>query len=141
MGEYFHSVTLDEAKCKGCTNCIKRCPTEAIRVRHGKARIINERCIDCGECIRICPYHAKKAITDDLSVIDSFKYKIAIPAPTIRTFKPEYSRNRILNTFCSIDSMMSMRWQEQQNMSPMRPESCCPRTEPKSLLSHQHVPQ
>ena len=103
MGEYFHSVTLDEAKCKGCTNCIKRCPTEAIRVRHGKARIINERCIDCGECIRICPYHAKKAITDDLSVIDSFKYKIAIPAPTIYgQFKPEYSRNRILNTFCSI---------------------------------------
>lgn len=103
MGEYFHSVTLDEAKCKGCTNCIKRCPTEAIRVRHGKARIINERCIDCGECIRICPYHAKKAITDDLSIIRQYKYKIAIPAPTIYgQFKPEYSRNRILNTFLRI---------------------------------------
>ncbi|HPV02237.1 MAG TPA: 4Fe-4S binding protein, partial [Clostridiales bacterium] len=89
MGEYFHSVTLDEAKCKGCTNCIKRCPTEAIRVRHGKARIINERCIDCGECIRICPYHAKKAITDDMSIINAFKYRIAIPAPSIYSqFKP-----------------------------------------------------
>ena len=64
MSPYFHSVTLDESKCKGCTNCIKRCPTEAIRVRKSKARIINERCIDCGECIRVCPYHAKKAITD-----------------------------------------------------------------------------
>jgi iron only hydrogenase large subunit-like protein len=103
MGEYFHSVTLDETKCKGCTNCIKRCPTEAIRVRHGKARIINERCIDCGECIRICPYHAKKAITDDLSIIHQYKYKIALPAPTIYgQFKPEYSRNRILNTFLRI---------------------------------------
>ena len=30
---YFHSVTLDREKCHGCTNCIKRCPTEAIRVR------------------------------------------------------------------------------------------------------------
>ena len=30
----------------GCTNCIKRCPTEAIRVREGKACIISERCID-----------------------------------------------------------------------------------------------
>ena len=39
---YFHSVTLDAEKCKGCTNCIKRCPTEAIRVRNGKAQIIKE---------------------------------------------------------------------------------------------------
>ena len=37
---YFHSVTLDTSKCKGCTNCIKYCPTEAIRVRNGKAVII-----------------------------------------------------------------------------------------------------
>lgn len=100
MEKYFHSVTLDEAKCRGCTNCIKRCPTEAIRVRRHKARIINERCIDCGECIRICPYHAKQAITDSLSCIEPYKYKIAIPAPTIYgQFKPQYSRNRILNTF------------------------------------------
>ena len=26
----FHSVTLDVAKCVGCTACLKRCPTEAI---------------------------------------------------------------------------------------------------------------
>ncbi|NLK87040.1 MAG: 4Fe-4S binding protein [Clostridiaceae bacterium] len=103
MEKYFHSVTLDEDKCMGCTNCIKRCPTEAIRVRNGKARIINERCIDCGECIRICPYRAKKAITDEFSCIEKFKYKIAIPAPTIYgQFKPEISRNRILNAFKAI---------------------------------------
>lgn len=97
MTPYFHSVTLDEDKCRGCTNCIKRCPTEAIRVRKSKARIINERCIDCGECIRVCPYHAKKAITDSLNMIESFKYKIAIPAPTLYSqFKPEFSRSRIL---------------------------------------------
>ncbi|HHF09233.1 MAG TPA: hypothetical protein ENL28_01315, partial [Candidatus Atribacteria bacterium] len=24
----FHSVRLDEEKCKGCTHCIRRCPTE-----------------------------------------------------------------------------------------------------------------
>lgn len=97
MGEYFHSVRLDESKCKGCTNCIKKCPTEAIRVRKSKARITDERCIDCGECIRVCPYHAKRAITDSIEEINEFKYKIAIPAPAIYPqFKNNFTREDIL---------------------------------------------
>jgi len=81
MSTYSHSVTLNRDRCKGCTNCIKRCPTMAIRVQGGKAKIIKERCIDCGECIRVCPYHAKKAVTDKFSVMDNYKYKIALIAP------------------------------------------------------------
>ena len=81
MPNYFHSVTLDEEKCKGCTNCIKRCPVEAIRVHRGKAKIIEERCIDCGECIRCCPNHAKIAVTDTLERLAGFEYKIVLPAP------------------------------------------------------------
>ena len=83
MSQYFHSVRLERDKCSGCTNCIKRCPTEAIRVQQGKAKIMDERCIDCGECIRVCPYHAKYALTDNLSAINSHKYKIALPAPAL----------------------------------------------------------
>lgn len=83
MERFFHSVTLDSDKCMGCTNCIKHCPTEAIRVRGGKACIISERCIDCGECVRVCPHHAKRAQSDPLSVIESFPYAIALPAPTL----------------------------------------------------------
>lgn len=78
-----HSVTLDSDKCCGCTNCIKRCPTEAIRVRNGKATIISERCIDCGECIRVCPHHAKRARSAHFSILDGWEYKIAIPAPAL----------------------------------------------------------
>ena len=80
---FFHSVRLEKEKCRACTNCLKRCPTEAIRVRGGRAHIIDERCIDCGECIRVCEYHAKIAVTDPLSSISRFKYKIALPAPSL----------------------------------------------------------
>lgn len=97
MEKYFHSVTLDKDKCKGCTNCIKHCPTEAIRVRGGKATILNERCIDCGECIKVCPYHAKKAVTDSFSDIYNYPYKVALPAPTLYgQFGPGFTRDRIL---------------------------------------------
>ena len=82
MQEFFHSVTLDRDKCMGCINCIKRCPTEAIRVRNKKAYIIKERCIDCGECIRVCPHHAKRATFDSLDVIHQYEYVIALPAPS-----------------------------------------------------------
>lgn len=83
MDRFFHSVTLDKELCVGCTNCIKRCPTQAIRVRGGKAQIIPERCIDCGECVRVCPHHAKKAKHDSLDSLKNFKYNVALPAPAM----------------------------------------------------------
>jgi Na+-translocating ferredoxin:NAD+ oxidoreductase RNF subunit RnfB len=83
MGNYFHSVILKEESCNGCTHCIKRCPTEAIRVRNRKASIFGEKCIDCGECIKVCPYHAQKAVTDDLEDTKRYKYKIALVPPVV----------------------------------------------------------
>lgn len=83
MSESKHSVTLKENLCKGCTHCIKRCPTEAIRVRNGKAVIKSRRCIDCGECIRVCPYQAKQAIYDTLDKYSDYKFRIALPAPAL----------------------------------------------------------
>ena len=72
----YHSVRLDKDLCKGCTNCLTHCPTAAIRVRGGRAHILDNLCIDCGECIRICDYHAKVAFTDETA-----------PATTVRILK------------------------------------------------------
>ena len=97
---YFHSVRLLSDECKGCTHCIRTCPTEAIRVRNGKATIITDRCIDCGECIRTCPNNAKIAVTEPLDEINKFKYKIAIPAPSfVSQFSRRYSLEKVLSGF------------------------------------------
>lgn len=82
MDTFINSVRLDSDLCKGCINCIKRCPTQAIRVRNGKAHIIKPFCIDCGECIRVCPHHAKKADYDPIDVIKNYTYTVALPAPS-----------------------------------------------------------
>ena len=83
MNNYQHSVLLDLSKCTGCTTCLKHCPTEAIRIENGHAVINDTRCIDCGECIRNCPHQAKKAVSSKFEEMDRFKYKIALPAPTL----------------------------------------------------------
>ncbi len=83
MGKFFNSVRLNEDLCAGCINCIKRCPTQAIRVRNGKAVITKEFCIDCGECIRICTHHAKQAIYDPIEVMNNYEYTVALPAPSL----------------------------------------------------------
>jgi len=83
MYSYEHSVLLDESKCTGCTTCLKHCPTEAIRIKNGHAVINPERCIDCGACIRYCTQKAKRATSSKISDMDRFKWKIALPAPSL----------------------------------------------------------
>lgn len=103
MPAFFHSVFLDADKCKGCINCIKRCPTGAIRVRGGKAHIIKEFCIDCGECIRVCPHHAKRAQYDSRDTIKDYKYKVALPAPS---FYAQF--NNVTDTSIVLKALLKM---------------------------------
>ena len=83
MNTYLHSVALNKEKCTGCTTCLKHCPTEAIRIKDGCAVINPDRCIDCGECIRVCPHKAKQVVCNTFSDIEKFKWRIALPAPTL----------------------------------------------------------
>jgi len=78
-----HTVILDEDKCVGCITCMRRCPTEAIRIVNGKAKIIYDKCINCGECIRSCPNRAKRPVYDSFDMINNYKYKIALPSPSL----------------------------------------------------------
>lgn len=97
-GGYFHSVRFLPSKCKGCITCVKACPTDAIRVRHGKAELIENRCIDCGECLKKCSYHAIEAISDKLDALKDYKYNIVLPPPSLYAqFPVEYSDEAIRN--------------------------------------------
>lgn len=81
--KYYHSVQLQSEKCQGCVSCVKLCPTEAIRVRNGKAEILADRCIDCGACAEGCPYHAFAVKMDVLEDLAEYAYNIVLPAPSL----------------------------------------------------------
>ena len=79
----YHSLQINIEKCRGCVHCLTSCPTKAIRIKNGKANIINELCIDCGECIRFCPQDAIDSRTTSFLDLNAFQYKVAIPATVL----------------------------------------------------------
>ncbi len=83
MNQYFHSIRIDTEKCDGRMKCMRVCPTQAIRVRGGKARIIEEKCIDCGECITVCPHGAIIPLTDPFGELSKFRHTVALPSPAL----------------------------------------------------------
>lgn len=98
----FCAVNIDKDKCMGCTNCMKKCPTEAIRVKGGKAQIDFARCVSCGECIRTCSYKAKTSVYDALDIINKYKYKVALLPPSLfgqfkNVMEPELVANAMKN--------------------------------------------
>ncbi len=97
MNQYYHSLKIDQEKCSGRMKCMRVCPTQAIRVRDGKALFIEERCIDCGECITVCPHNAIIPLTDPFGELTKFRHTVALPSPGLHAqFGKEILPNKIL---------------------------------------------
>src|SRR5574344_190916 len=104
MKKYFyHALKIDEKRCIGCAHCMKNCPTEAIRLRGGKAKIYENRCIDCGECYKVCPSGAVFIEQDDFDDIYKYKYRvILVPSVFLEQFSPEIRASQVYDTLITI---------------------------------------
>lgn len=99
----YHAIRVDVDKCVGCTHCMKACPTEAIRVVNGLAKITAERCVDCGNCLRVCPVDAFYVEQDSFEQLSNFKYKVALfPSVFIGQFPDTYSEANIYDAILSL---------------------------------------
>ena len=93
---FHHALKISDDLCIGCTHCMNVCPTEAIRVRNGKAILYENRCVDCGECFKACPVNAIFIDQDDFNRIHAFKHRIAlVPAVFFGQFPEEITHNQI----------------------------------------------
>ena len=51
-------VSVNNAKCLGCSLCVLACPEEAVTAPAGTAEIDHEKCVECLECVDNCPADA-----------------------------------------------------------------------------------
>ncbi|MCU0639348.1 MAG: 4Fe-4S binding protein [Candidatus Krumholzibacteria bacterium] len=83
MRKWIHGFKIDADRCIGCLACMRTCPTQAVRVRDGRAGLLSELCIDCGSCLKVCPTGAIYATTRSLDEVSKFKFKVAVPSPVL----------------------------------------------------------
>lgn len=100
---FHHALKIHKDLCVGCSHCMHVCPTEAIRVKDGKAELFENRCIDCGECFRVCPVHAIIIEQDDFNKIFQYKYRVALlPAILIGQFPEDVKTSQIYNVLMDL---------------------------------------
>lgn len=51
-------VKIDLLKCCGADACTKVCPTNALSLENGKAKVDPDLCAGCGVCVEACPNQA-----------------------------------------------------------------------------------
>lgn len=85
MVELRHGFRIDPDKCDGRMSCMRACPTHAIRVKNGKARLISELCIDCGSCLGVCELGAISATTIKFAELNGYRFKVAVASPALFT--------------------------------------------------------
>ncbi len=75
---FHHALKVRPDICIGCTHCMSICPTNAIKVRAGKAIVDENRCVDCGMCMRACPVSAIIVDQDDFQDIFKYNQRVAL---------------------------------------------------------------
>ncbi len=97
-GSFEHSLYVDREACKGCTRCMKHCPTAAIRIVQGIAQVDPEKCIDCGQCMTVCPHQAITITGEQFNTIFSYTRRVAIiPSLLIGQFDEDVNEQMMID--------------------------------------------
>lgn len=91
-----NSLRIVAGLCRECLECVRHCPTRAIRVRNGRPEILERLCVDCAVCLGVCRT-AALAMSDagDAPAAKSAAVLI-LPASFLVQFGPGIGPERVL---------------------------------------------
>ena len=98
-------ITTDSSKCRQCYSCVRNCPVKAVKIKDGKAQIIQSRCIQCGNCIKYCSRGAKIVRDGALStkrLLSGKKKVIALIAPSFAVSFYPISESEVISQLQSL---------------------------------------
>ena len=76
-------VRFSTHTCTGQGECLKVCPTRAIRIKNGKTLHLVDNCIGCGKCIRVCPHSCILPETSSPKEIENTDFPVVFVAPVL----------------------------------------------------------
>ncbi len=57
-----NEIWIDQTRCTGCGACLEVCPTGALTLVEGKARLNPAQCQGCEACVQVCPTGALQSV-------------------------------------------------------------------------------
>ena len=102
-------VYVNSRGCDGCGACVPGCPTEAIQLEKGKARIDPDLCTGCMSCVYICPQECIRMASPAVSTPPSTPTVVPFNEPSADS---EITYSRVLNETGEVRSV------EQEDSGP-----------------------
>ena len=108
------SLVVAAELCRQSLRCVRACPTQAMRVLHGKPDVLDYLCIDCTACIAVCPSGAL-TMTGTLGelVLDADAV-LVIPAESLLQFGAGVTPQRVLAELTALgfhDVLITDAWE------------------------------
>jgi anti-sigma regulatory factor (Ser/Thr protein kinase)/Fe-S-cluster-containing hydrogenase component 2 len=115
-------LTVDPALCNGCLDCLKACPTRALRVWNLEPNILPALCIECTACIAACKrgvFGIRKAEPEKPPgepVAATARHTLIIPRAFLTQFGTKFPPRLVLAALRSLgfkDIRFTEEWEEQ----------------------------
>lgn len=91
-----NSLLIAAERCTACLQCLRACPTNALRLRENRPVLLEDRCVDCTACIAVCEPGVFGIKADDRVPASAPGAVLVAPLGFLTQFGPEVSPGMVV---------------------------------------------